>query len=231
MPKIAWDKPGERRYETGVDRGVFYLRNTTTGIYNDGYAWNGLTAVTESPTGAEASPMYADNIKYLNLIAVEEFAATIEAFTYPDAFGVADGTAQLGLGLEIGQQARESFGFSYRTRIGNDLLGDNAGYKIHLVYGCLAAPSEKARATVNDSPEAATFSWSLTTTAVDVGSYGGKLFRPTAHIAISTLAALPADITELETALYGTQGTGSPEVGGIKPRMPLPAELVTMFAA
>jgi len=230
-PKIVWDRPGERRFETGVDHGVFYRRDKTTGIYNKGYGWNGLTTVTESPSGAEASPQYADNMKYLNLISAEEFAATIEAFTYPDEFGYADGTMEIVPGVEIGQQARETFGFSYRTKIGNDLVGQDAGYKIHLIYGCLAAPSEKARATVNDSPEASTFSWEISTTAVEVGTIGGVLYAPTAHLSVSSLDVDADALADLEEILYGTAGTGTPEVGGVDPRMPFPAEFVTIFGA
>lgn len=229
--KINWDKPGERRYETGVDHGVLYRRDPVTGVYNLGYAWNGLTAVTESPSGAEASPQYADNIKYLNLVSAEEFGATIEAFTYPDEFMFCDGTLELAPGVQIGQQTRETFGFHYRTKIGNDLVGMDAGYKLHLIYGALAAPTEKANATVNSTPEAMPFSWEITTSAVEIGTVGGIVYRPTAHVTISSLTVTPADLTALETILYGTAGTGSPETGGVNPRLPFPAELVALFAA
>ena len=231
MNKIIWDKTGDRTYETGVDHGVLYRRDKTTGEYNLGYAWNGLTTVTESPSGAEASPQYADNIKYLNLVSAEEFGGTIEAFTYPDEFMFCDGTLELAVGVQIGQQARETFGFHYRTKIGNDIVGQDAGYKLHLVYGALAAPTEKAYATVNDSPEALPFSWEITTSPVEVGNVGGINYRPTALVTINSLNVLPADLTALEAILYGTAGTGSPEVGGTLPRLPLPAELVTLFAA
>lgn len=231
MNKLIWDKPGERRYETGVDRGILFRRDKVTGAYDKGYAWNGLTAVTESPSGAEASPQYADNIKYLNLVSAEEFGATIEAFTYPDEFMFCDGTLELAPGIQVGQQARETFGFHYRTKIGNDLLGMEAGYKLHLVYGALAAPTEKANATVNDSPEAMPFSWELTTTAVDVGTVGGIRYNPTAHLTVSSLAVDAADLAALEVILYGTAGTGDPEVGGIAPRMPMPTEFITLFGA
>lgn len=231
MPKIAWDKTGERTFETGVDHGVLYRRDAVTGVYNKGYAWNGLTTVTESPSGAEASPQYADNIKYLNLVSAEEYSATIEAFTYPDAFGFCDGSLELAVGVSVGQQTRETFGFSYRTKVGNDIIGQDAGYKLHLVYGALAAPTERTHATVNDSPEAATFSWAISTTPIEIGTIGGVLYRPTATVTINSLTAQPADMSALETILYGVAGTGSPEVGGTAPRMPFPAELVTLFGA
>jgi hypothetical protein len=166
MARLVWDTVGERFYETGVDRGVLYL--PTAGAYDTGVAWNGLTTVTESPSGAEATPQYADNIKYLNLVSAEEFGGTIEAFTYPDEFAQCDGSAEPVPGLRVGQQSRKTFGLSYRTKVGNDTDGSDHGYKLHLVYGCLAAPSEKAYATVNDSPEAIALSWEFTTTAVDV---------------------------------------------------------------
>lgn len=231
MSKIIWDKTGERTYETGVDHGVLFRRNVTTGAYDKGYAWNGLTTVTESPSGAEASPQYADNMKYLNLVSAEEFGGTIEAFTYPDEFAFCDGTLELAPGVSVGQQARETFGFAYRTKIGNDIVGQDAGYKLHLVYGALASPTEKAYASVNDSPEALPFSWTVTTTPVEVGTIGGIVYRPTALITINSLTANPADLLAFETILYGTAGTGSPETGGVNPRLPLPAEYVTLFAA
>lgn len=216
MTKLRWDQVGERRYETGVDRGVLYLSNN--GVYDVGVAWNGLTTVTESPSGAEASPQYADNIKYLNLVSAEEFGATIEAFTYPDEFEVCDGTAEVAPGVTIGQQNRRVFGFSYRTLIGNDTEGTALGYKLHLVYGCLAAPSEKARSTVNDSPEAVTFSWEITTTAVEVPGH-----KPTATLTIDS-TKVPADrLTVLENILYGTEGTD--------PRLPLPDEVIQIVSA
>src|SRR5690606_35515536 len=167
MARVTWDQVGERLYETGVDHGVLYLRNET-GDYDTGVAWNGLVSVTESPTGAESNPQYADNIKYLNLVSAEEFGATIEAFTYPEEFAQCDGTAAPAAGVYVGQQPRRTFGLSYRTQVGNDIDGTDHGYKLHLIYGALAAPSEKAYNTINDSPEAITFSWELTTTAVEV---------------------------------------------------------------
>lgn len=216
MAELLWDQIGERVYETGVDRGVLYLIDET-GAYDTGFAWNGLTGVTESPSGAEASPQYADNIKYLNLVSAEEFGATIEAFTYPDEFALCDGTASPEAGLYVGQQGRRSFGLAYRTQVGNDLVGTDAGYKIHLIYGAMAAPSERAYATVNDSPEALTFSWELTTTAVNVPGY-----KPTATLTIDTTKANAADVAALEAILYGSVTD--------EPRLPLPGEIITLFA-
>lgn len=215
MAVLTWDGTGERLYETGVDRGVLYI--PTNGVYDTGYAWNGLTAVTESPSGAEATALYADNIKYLNLVSAEEFGATIEAYTYPDAFALVDGTARPSAGVSIGQQARRTFGFSYRTRLGNDTLGNDFGYKLHLVYGALAAPSEKAFATINDSPEAITFSWEVTTTPVPVTG-----LKPTAIITIDSTKVSAANLQALEDALYGTAGTNA--------RLPLPDEVIAIFA-
>lgn len=214
MAKLTWDATGERFFETGVDRGVLYI--PTSGVYDTGVAWNGLTAVTESPSGAEASPQYADNIKYLNLISAEEFACTIEAFTYPVEFGVCDGTASPTEGLILGQQERKQFGFSYRTKLGNDVDGDSYGYKIHLVYGCLAAPTEKAYATVNDSPEATPFSWEITTTPVPVTGY-----RPTALITLDSTLLAADDLQAIEEILYGTAED--------EPSLPLPDALIDMI--
>ena len=166
MSKLLWDKTGERFYETGVKMGVLYVQQTG-GAYNKGVAWNGLTAVTESPSGAEANPMYADDIKYLNLFSAEEFGATVEAYTYPEEFEQCDGSASISTGVMIGQQERKQFGLCYRTTLGNDTDGNDYGYKLHLIYGAKASPSEKAYATINDSPEAITFSWELTTTPVN----------------------------------------------------------------
>lgn len=220
MAVLEWDRTGERRYETGTDHGVFYLQNAS-GEYDKGYAWNGLTGVTESPSGAEASPQYADNIKYLNLVSAEEFGATIEAFTYPDEFGVCDGTASPEPGVVVGQQRRHPFGFSWRTKVGTDLDGD-AGYKIHLVWNALAAPSEKAYTTVNDSPEALTFSWELTTTPVNVGKINNVDYKPTASMTLDSTKVNADRLLELEQILYGTAGAD--------PRMPLPAEVITLFS-
>lgn len=221
MTTLKWDQTGQRLYETGVDRGVLYQIDDA-GEYVDGVAWNGLTAVTASPSGAEATPVYADNIKYLNLLSVEEFGATIEALTYPVEFEQNDGSASPTPGVSIGQQRRRMFGFCWRTRLGNDILGTDYGYKLHLVYGCLAAPSEKAYATVNDSPEAMTLSWELTTTAVEVGTIGGETYKPTAKITIDSTEVDPAKLAVLEAQLYGTVNTD--------PSMPSPADVITMMS-
>lgn len=221
MAELEWDKDGERLYETGVDHGVLYVRNNA-GAYPTGVAWNGLTAVNETPSGAEATPQYADNIKYLNLTSNEEFGATIEAFTYPDEFAECDGSAEPTPGVKFGQQPRKSFGFSYRTLLGNDILGNRYGYKLHLVYGAMAAPSEKARATVNESPEATPFSWEVTTTPTNVGTVGGVDYAPTAHIEIDSTKVSPTGLAALEDAIYGTVGTD--------PRLPTPAEVYAFFS-
>ena len=219
MAKIEWDKTGERLYETGVKNGVLYVQEG--GVYQNGVAWNGLTAVTESPSGAEATPLYADDIKYLNLLSAEEFGATIEAYTYPDEFAACDGSAALADGVMIGQQARKTFGLCYRTTIGNDTNGNDYGYKLHIIYGALAAPSEKAYATINDSPEAITFSWEVTTTPVNVT--GAK---PTASITIDSTKADPTKLAALEDILYGKDGEP-----GNEPRLPLPDEIKTLMTA
>lgn len=219
MAKIEWDKTGERFYETGVKNGVLYVQEG--GTYGKGVAWNGLTAVTESPSGAEATPLYADDIKYLNLLSTEEFGATIEAYTYPDEFAACDGSAALVDGVMIGQQARKTFGLCYRTTIGNDTNGNDYGYKLHIIYGALAAPSEKAYATINDSPEAITFSWEVTTTPVNVT--GAK---PTASITIDSTKADPTKLAALEDILYGKNGEPGNEA-----RLPLPDEIKTLMTA
>ena len=219
MAKIEWDKTGERLYETGVKNGVLYVQEG--GAYPKGVAWNGLTAVTESPSGAEATPLYADDVKYLNLLSAEEFGATIEAYTYPDEFAACDGSAALVDGVMIGQQARKTFGLCYRTTIGNDTNGNDYGYKLHIIYGALAAPSEKAYATINDSPEAITFSWEVTTTPVNVT--GAK---PTASITIDSTKADPTKLAALEDILYGKDGEP-----GNEPRLPLPDEIKTLMTA
>lgn len=226
MSRIKWDQVGERKFETGVDHGVLYLPDGS-GSYVDGVAWNGLTALTESPSGAEASPQYADNIKYLNLISIEEFGGTIEAFTYPDEFEGCDGTATLAPGVKAGQQGRRSFGLSYRTLVGNDVDGTDAGFKIHLVYGALASPSERARNTVNDSPEASALSWEFTTSAVEIPGVdaNGKPFKPTAHLTIdSTDPDVDADtLNDFLTVLYGSDN-------GADGRLPLPEEVIAFFS-
>lgn len=222
MSKIVWDKTGERLYETGVKNGVLYLQ--TNGVYNNGVAWNGLTAVTESPSGAEATALYADDMKYLNLYSAEEFGATIEAYTYPDEFAECDGSKEIVDGVMIGQQTRKSFGLCYRTVIGNDTDGEAHGYKLHIIYGAMASPSEKAYATINDSPEAITFSWEVTTTPVNVT--GAK---PTASVVIDSTKADPAKLAALETILYGKDPTTDGGSDGVDPRLPLPDELKTLM--
>lgn len=214
MSKLVWDQSGERFYETGVKNGVLYI--PTSGVYSKGVAWNGLTAVTESPSGAEPTALYADDIKYLSLTSAEEFGATIEAYTYPEEFGECDGSASLAAGVSIGQQARKTFGLSYKTTIGNDVDGNEHGYKLHLIYGCLAAPSEKAYATINDSPEAITFSWEVTTTPVNVTGH-----KPTACITIDSTKADPTKLAALEAKLYGSESTEA--------SLPLPDEIAEMF--
>ena len=221
MTRVIWDAAGERYYEAGVDRGVLYIPDAG-GAYSNGYAWNGLTSVNEAPSGAESNPQYADNIKYLDLVSAEEFGATIEAFTYPDEFGQCDGTAVVN-GVTLGQQRRKSFGLSYRTLIGNDLDGTSHGYKIHLVYGALAAPSEKSYGTINDSPEAITFSWEVTTTPVSVGEINGNDYSPTSILTIPSTTNSSAAMTALENILYGTPGAD--------PRLPLPAEVISLMSA
>jgi len=214
VAELVWDQIGERFYETGVDHGVLYLLNS--GIYDEAHPWNGLTTVTESPTGAEANPQYADNIKYLNLMSLEEFAGTIEALTYPDAFCECDGSGMPNPGVLVGQQTRRPFGFSYRSRHGNDSEGVDYGYKLHLVYGATAAPSEKAYTTINDSPEAITFSWEFWT--VPVPATG---FKPTATIVIESTKVDADALAALEDLLYGTIGTD--------PQLPLPDEVLALF--
>lgn len=215
MTVLEWDQVGERLYETGVDQGVLYIPDAS-GDYNEGHAWNGLTTVTESPSGAESNPQYADNIKYLNLLSAEEFGATIEAFTYPEAFAQCDGTALPSAGIALGQQSRRSFGLAYRTQVGNDLEGTDHGYKIHLIYGAQAAPSEKAYATINDSPEAIAFSWEVTTSPVGVDG-----FKPAAQLVIDSTQVDAAKLSALEDILYGTATDN--------PRLPLPGEVITIF--
>lgn len=216
MAKIEWDKTGEKLYETGVDRGVLYVQSA--GAYTTGVPWNGLTAFNESPSGAEPTPLYADNIKYLTLMSAEEYGFTIEAYTYPDEFGECDGSAEIAEGVYAGQQTRKTFGFSCRTLVGNDTDNTEHGYKLHLVYGALASPSEKAYATVNDSPEAITFSWECSTTPVNVTG-----FKPTASITIDSTKADATKLAALEAMLYGD---GSEEA-----TLPLPDAVITMMKA
>lgn len=221
MTTLMWDKTGERVFETGVDHGVLYVPNTT-GVYTEGFAWNGLTTVTESPSGAESNKQYADNRVYANLVSAEEFGGTIEAFTYPNEFEQCDGTATPTPGVGIGQQNRKPFGLSYRTLIGNDTEGQSYGYKLHLVYGATAAPSEKARATVNDSPEAMTLSWEFTTDPVEVGTLAGTVLKPTSHITIDSTKVDAEALSTLEEFLYGTEGTD--------PSLPTPAAVFAIFS-
>lgn len=216
MPRLTWDDTGKRFYETGVKQGVLYPIQTG-GIYSTGVAWNGLTAVTESPSGAEATALYADDIKYLSLYSAEEFGATIEAYTYPEEFMECDGSAELADGVMVGQQDRKTFGLCYRTTVGNDVDGASHGYKLHLIYGAMASPSEKAYNTINDSPEAITFSWEVTTTPVNVNG-----MKPTSCITIDSTKADPTCLANLEAILYGDEE-------GDGPRLPLPDEVKTVM--
>lgn len=215
MSKIVWDAIGEHTFETGVRNGVLYLKDDE-GAYNKGVAWNGLTSVSESPEGAEATDLYADDIKYLTLMSAENFKATIEAYTYPVEFEECDGSATIANGVVIGQQSRKPFGLCYRTAIGNDTDGNEHGYKLHIVYGCQASPSEKQYSTINDSPEAITFSWEVNTTPVNVT---GK--KPTATLIIDSTKADKAKLTALEAILYGAES--------MEPRLPLPDEIATLM--
>lgn len=216
MAKLVWDQTGDRLYETGVSKGVLYPIQSD-GAYSKGVAWNGLSSVTESPSGAEANPIYADDMKYLNLLSAEEFSATIEAYTYPDEFAECDGSADIATGVSIGQQKRKIFGLCYRTVLGNDVDSNDHGYKLHLIYGCMAAPSEKAYNSINDSPEAITFSWEVSTTPVNVTG-----FKPTASITIDSTKANKVKLTALEAILYGDENKEA--------RLPLPDEIATLMS-
>lgn len=216
MSKIVWDRAGEHVYETGVDHGVLYP--TENGVYGKGVAWNGLTSVSEKPSGAESTAKYADNIKYLNLISAEEFGATIEAFTYPMEFGMCDGSAEPVPGVTLGQQNRRPFGMTYRTLVGNDLMGTEYGYKLHLIYGATAAPSERGYGTVNDSPEAITFSWEVKTVPVEVTGY-----KPTASLIVDSTKVSPSNMAKLEEMLYGTENTDA--------RLPMPDEVIKLIGS
>lgn len=213
--KLTWDDTGKRTFETGVDHGVLYIPQN--GVYSNGVAWNGLSTVTETPSGADSNAVYADNIKYLNLISVEQLGGTIAAYTYPEEFVQFDGGVILSGGVRIGQQARPQFGMSYRTLLGNDTEGDDYGYKLHLLYGAQASPSERAYASVNDTPAAIEFSWSFTTTPVSVSGH-----KPTSLVTIDSTQVNAADLAALETILYGSSG--------VNPRLPLPDEVVTLFS-
>lgn len=215
MSKLSWDKSGERLYETGIRNGVLYPQGEG-GLYPLGVAWNGLTAVTESPSGAEATPLYADDIKYLNLVSAEEFGGTIEAFMYPDEWMECDGSAALAKGVNIGQQPRKTFGLCYRTVLGNDIKLDGYGYKLHLIYGALASPSEKGYTSINDSPEPINLSWEFTTTPVAVDG-----FKPTSTITIDSTKVDAEKLAALEAILYGSDDT--------EPRLPLPSEIITLM--
>lgn len=212
--KLVWDNVGERFYETGVKNCALYLQHTD-GSYPKGVAWNGISAINESPSGAESSPIYADDTKYLNLISNEELSASIEAYTYPDEFAECDGSAEIATGITIGQQPRKAFGLAYKTTLGNDIVGNEYGYKLHLLYGCKAAPSEKAYSTINDSPEAITFSWEISTTPVNV-----KGFKPTSNLTIDSSKVDPEKLAALEAVLFGSESAEA--------RLPLPDEIITL---
>ena len=199
MAKLVWDEVGSRFFETGVKNGVLFVQNDEGG-YDNGVVWNGLTAVTESPSGAEETPLYADDIKYVVFYSNEEFGATVEAYTYPEEFEQCDGSASLGKGISVGQQARRSFGLVYKTAVGNDIQGQDFGYKIHIIYGCKAAPSEKAFATVNDSPEAVTFSWEISTVPVNVEG-----LKPTATVVIDSTKCDAEALAAIEAKLFGSE--------------------------
>lgn len=219
MQLIKWDESGKKFYETGVDHAVLYPQ-ISDGTYPKGVAWNGIISITQSPSGAESNPQYADNIKYLNLLSLEEFGGSIEAFTYPEEFAVCDGTAELEVGIMVGQQARKPFGLCYRTILGNDTLGESYGYKLHFIYGALASPSERQNQTINESPEALALSWDFTTTPVPVTG-----FKPTAYVVLDSTKVNALDLAALEAILYGAKGT--PDTAG---RLPLPDELATLMA-
>ena len=225
MSKLKWDETGKRFYETGVRNGVLYVMDDT-GAYPAGVPWNGLTSVTESPSGAEPTPLYADDAKYLTLMSAEEFGASIEAYTYPDEFAACDGSASIGTGVTIGQQSRKTFGLCYRTTVGNDIEGEAFGYKLHIIYGALASPSEKAYQTINDSPEAITFSWEVSTTPVAVTG-----FKPTASLVIDSTKVAEAKMAALEKVLYGKDATTEPVAPAVAARLPLPDEIMTLLAA
>lgn len=216
MSKLVWDETGKHLFETGVDHGVLYPQEPD-GTYPLGVAWNGLTSVSESPSGAEANALWADNIKYLNLYSAEEFGATIEAYTYPDEFAILDGSAEIAPGAMIGQQNRKAFGLCYRTVLGNDIQGNDHGYKLHLIYGAQASPSEKSYETINDSPDAITFSWELNTTPTPVTNH-----KPTASLVIDSTKADATKLAALEDILYGSVSAD--------PRLPLPDEVASILA-
>lgn len=222
MAQLIWDATGERFYETGVSKAVLYPQDST-GNYPKGYAWNGITQISEKPTGAEATALYADDTKYLNLLSAESLEASIEAYMYPTEFEACDGSVALDSGLDgvtVGQQSRQAFGLSYKTVFGNDVAGNAKGYKLHLIYGCVASPSEKGYSTINDSPEAITFSWEVKTTPVSLDSLGSNL-KPTASITIDSTKVEASKLAKLEEALYGTSSTEA--------HLPLPAEVISIL--
>lgn len=225
MAKIVWDQTADRIYETGADHGVFY--GMSNGAYEVGVPWNGLTSVEENPSGGEPTAIWADNIKYLNLMSVEDFGFTINSYTYPDEFEEYDGSAELAAGVTIGQQKRKPFGFSYRTLVGDADNGTDKGYKLHLVYNCLAKPSSRTRSTVNDSPEASEFSWECSTTPVSVANVGNKTFSPTAHLIIDSTKVEAAKLAALETRLYGADSGSDAKAG----KLPTPDEVITILGA
>lgn len=219
--KIVWDQTGQKTYETGVCNGVLYPINDN-GTYPKGVAWNGLSNISENPSGAEETKIFADNIKYLSLLSAEEFGATIQAYTYPDEFAKCDGSAEIAPGVSVGQQNRTAFGLCYRTEYGNDVKGNDYGYKLHIIYGCKATPSEKGYGTINDSPEAVSFSWTVTTTPVNVEGY-----KATATVVIDSTKVDSDKLAALEKILYGTAADG--DNAAVEARLPLPAEIITLM--
>ena len=233
MPKtfnISWDEVGERLYETGIDRGVLYVRRDSiidpTDPYMAGVPWNGLTAINESPSGGEPTPLWADNFKYLELISAEEFGASIEAYTYPQEFYACDGTKSIAKGAFISQQPRKQFGLSYRSIVGNDTMFNDYGYKIHLVYGCFATPSEKGHATINDSPEATTFNWTVSTTPVNVNG-----FNATSHLVIDSTMVDADKLAAIEDIIYGKAATTDPQENAVPARLPMPEEIISIITS
>ncbi len=229
MSKIKWDQVGERKFKTGVDHGVLYPQKD--GAYPEGVAWNGLTAVNKTPSGAEDNKFYADNMEYFHIRSAETLGLTIECYMYPEEFAKCNGETEFGKGVYLGQQRRHSFGFSYRNKLGNDTEGEDYGFEINLIYGCTASPSEQANQTINESPEPNTFSYEISTTPVNVSGVGpdGKPYKPVACITIDSTKVDPAKLAELEKILYGSDGTGESDTG-TKPRLPLPDEIKTLFA-
>ena len=221
MAKLVWDQTGQKTYETGTDHAVLYPTDDT-GAYTTGVAWNGITGFTESPSGAENTDLWADNIKYVSLRSAEDYGATIEAYTYPDEFKPCIGEAEVATGLNFGQQKRRAFGFSVRTTVGNDTLMDSYGYKLHIIYGCTASPSERAYQTINDSPEAITFSWEVTTTPVTITAEGYENYKPTASVIIDSTKADKTKLATLEAMLYGTESA--------EPTLPTPDQIISIFA-